>query len=149
MNLTPEQVRAEWVKALRDPDAQQTRNVLTRTSSTEDHPPPGDCCLGVLCKIAVKNGIVQAKPIDGDGGYCVVGYGVPDEAVPESTHWSENYLPPQVQQWAGLGGMSVEVDLVAPDTAAAPVTLADLNDEGFTFDQIADLIEANRIKLAG
>lgn len=73
------------------------------------------CCLGVLCEIAAENGIVKKE--DGFNGYV-------------------HLLPPEVMAWAdvkcnnGLYGNSDE-------------NLALLNDQGFSFCEIANVIEKN------
>lgn len=70
------------------------------------------CCLGVLCEISPVKGVV-----DGYGVY-YDGYG--------------HHLPPRVQEWAGLS--SENPTLVRQQAAT-------LNDTGYSFLEIADLIE--------
>jgi hypothetical protein len=97
-----------------------------------------DCCLGVLCKLAVEAGAVTAsrKPAwvttEEDGKFS----------------WSVEYgefrehatLPPEVREWAGLtqSNPNIKFNPAGPDESAAH-----LNDTGTSFADIADLIDAN------
>lgn len=78
----------------------------------------GYCCLGVACEVAIENG-VRLKAVYKDGLW-------------EYARNSE-VLPPSVQRWLGLA---------ADDGAYARWTLAEKNDEGRPFDEIADVIES-------
>jgi hypothetical protein len=76
------------------------------------------CCLGVLCDMHSKE---------------------------NSTEWKYNYyehnsieLPEIVMEWAGLEEKNPELN----KTSFNVMSLAYLNDSGYTFLQIADLIEA-------
>jgi hypothetical protein len=50
--MTKKQVRKAWVKALRSGEYKQTIGRLRDKS--------GFCCLGVLCDLAVKNGVMKS-----------------------------------------------------------------------------------------
>lgn len=119
MTLMNPEIKASWIAALRSGEYQQGLGVL-RSSDNKY------CCLGVLCDLAAKAGIGKWAPawyrhratafdFDFDGDYQV--------------------LPPSVQDWAGLmtpnGEFGIKDDL------------AGLNDTGFPFAAIADIIEAN------
>ena len=113
------QIRARWVAALRSGKYEQGREFLR----TEDD---RFCCLGVLCELAVADGVIP--PAWGDGSEWVYA-----DASAE--------LPDRVMQWAGLPS----IDPVIP---AEMASLAGLNDgdeaverEPWTFAQIADAIE--------
>lgn len=111
-------VKAQWVAALRSGEYQQTTGALRRPT-----PEVGQlafCCLGVLCDIS---GIGQWSDAfyAGDGGT----------------------LPDPVSAWAGIGVTDPVVRLDSGRTTC----LSSLNDgtsgnERHTFEQIADLIEA-------
>jgi len=106
------QIKQKWVSALRSGDYQQTQEHLR----TED----GFCCLGVLCDLYGKENNVEWK-LPGMSPY----YGFQSCVVE---------LPLSVMEWAG-----VEDD--DPYISAKRNTLAVINDNGTTFNEIADLIE--------
>lgn len=141
MNLSPAEARAAWSAALRSGEYAQGQLQLRR----------GDefCCLGVACDLYQRlEGVGQWRhDDDGDVGFAPVD----DEA-------EYHLLPWEVQEWLGVGenaacDVSVETltRLTGPDVTAlvtelspedGPVTLAGLNDNGATFAQIADVIDA-------
>lgn len=82
------------------------------------------CCLGVLCNLHA-----EAKP-----KFAV------NETDPASYGGEEAFPPTIVQNWAGLKNECGEFQ-VGDDS------LADLNDHGVTFQEIADIIEKNWRKL--
>lgn len=137
-------VKTKWVDALRSGEYKQASGVLRDDNDAF-------CCLGVLCDVAVKEGLeitVFPPPTSDEeadseefstnwGGY---GYG---------SRYDDEVLPGEVREWAGLDDNSPEVPRQDTDPevthsyAVAPeVALADLNDRGMTFNEIADRIEA-------
>src|SRR3954467_3257157 len=90
--MTPKEVRAKWVAALRSGEYKQTKSYL--------HDEQGYCCLGVLCDLAVKDGLI-AEPrklsdnrflYDRTNGTNVDNHGDVGYAV----------LPRKIREWAGL-----------------------------------------------
>lgn len=121
--MNPE-VRRKWADALRSGEYAQGRNGLAGrlADGSTQH-----CCLGVLCEVALKDGlslVVDERPAD------------PATGVVSDMAYSGRlgYLPRSVAEWAGLAGELI-------DDVSAQDVLADLNDNGATFDRIADLIE--------
>jgi hypothetical protein len=120
--MNPE-VKAKWVAALRSGDYEQGRHRL--------HCKDGKfCCLGVLCDLAVKNGVIPEP--EGWGPAYYYGSSVVSR--------SDVSIPIAVSEWAGLTGSSrhnprVEI---APGSTS---TLANLNDSGTPFERIAQVIE--------
>ena len=114
MSMNPE-VKTELVKRLRDPNRKQGKYKLERETGEQ-------CCLGVLCEIAVEEGIVS-KSLS-DDGYVYYGEG--------ENGWGHLALPPVlVKEWAGLN---------SHETRA----LSEMNDiQGKTFSEIADYVEDN------
>jgi len=113
----------KWVAALRSGKYTQARSYLTTAS--------GDCCLGVACKLFMAEHPDELWPVLSGGGIIQYAYANEDEDY----RWTVS-LPPMVQIWLGLrtengnyGPMRVEA-------------LATDNDDGFTFEEIADIIEA-------
>lgn len=118
LNMNVE-VRAQWCAALRSGAYQQTTGVLHRTQANGDRP-AGFCCLGVLCELAVKAGVITKQDDDQGCGYIMYGD-------------SDTMLPEAVQDWAGLA----EYD---PEVAGNDLTIWN-DSRRKTFAEIADLIE--------
>lgn len=109
-------IKQQWVAALRSGEYKQGAGALHRFSEAGDT----YCCLGVLCDLAVKASVCR-RYMDEDGIYH---YG-------HASH-NDTYLDSSIVEWSGLDGYNPKVE---------GRRLAELNDKGFTFDQIADLIE--------
>jgi hypothetical protein len=119
--MKPE-IKAKWIEALRSGEYAQGRLALR----TDD----GYCCLGVLCDLAAKAGVVEWLGDDEDeepwdGKYLCY--------APDDFNERENLvLPDSVAAWAGLEDKAPKVE---------DRWLATLNDHGKTFAEIADMIE--------
>lgn len=134
--MKPE-VKEKWVAALRSGEYQQGLNVLAHR---DDEGAMSYCCLGVLCDLAVKDGVAVDVQSDADGDLTFEGM----EALP----------PSSVLNWARLRLENPEVQVPKNHPALADqfldvrdrkgkCALTSLNDGGFTFAEIADLIEAS------
>lgn len=128
-------VKALWVDALRSGDYDQGQGLLREVDG-------GYCCLGVLCDLAVKNGIIPEpevtrglETVDGITDAFVYGT-VAEDGETFSTRENAVYLPVEVQDWSGV---SKHGDRMAADGSVS--SLAVLNDEGKSFEYIADIIE--------
>lgn len=121
-------IKADWLTALRSGEYKQGKGFLKDQQGDE---PARYCCLGVLCELAAKAGIIEGSERDTD----------------EYVHRFDgqtSYLPPKVATWAGIHyqgkiyrpGASGELS-----DARVSVDLADLNDYKMNFGQIADVIE--------
>lgn len=127
------EIKTRWLEALRSGEYEQGRKVL-RTADDKF------CCLGVLCELAVADGAITSRTVKeglGDGEVSLWWY--EGEMVDGSAVWmnsSTTTLPAKAVEWAGLDKTNpgVEID-------GETLSLAGLNDEGRTFDEIADLIE--------
>lgn len=130
--MNPE-IKAQWVAALRSGEYQQGKRYLRRQWNNEE---PQYCCLGVLCDLAAKAGVVtkSVKPLGLSLKATYYGAENKDDAkVPIRA----------IADWAGLRHPIPSV-LVEQDNGAFKdrVMLTELNDvAGYTFGQIADLIE--------
>lgn len=134
-------IKAQWVAALRSGEYEQGNSVL-RT------PDDKFCCLGVLCDLAAKAGVIDEPTFakDYDDGYR---YGTHVDAVSEVEYPGDtSYLPETVRKWADVD-MNPRVDY-----EGRTESLASLNDGTESFDgtmdlrrhsfaEIADLIEAS------
>ena len=116
-----EQVKKLWLDALRSGKYKQTRGKLRRNRGKDK---ASFCCLGVLCNLhAEAHPEIAAKETD-----------------PKS-YMGEKELPPvKVQEWAGLDNRDPLV-IVGRGWPERPSRISTLNDCGYTFKQIADLIE--------
>jgi hypothetical protein len=122
--VNPE-IRKRWVDALRSGEYQQGVGSL-RTGGDKY------CCLGVLCEIAVADGVIERFDPEANGTFSDKhSYG-----VPENKQWS--HLPLKVQKWANLAASN---PMVRRDGWGYP--LAHLNDLKVPFSEIADCIEAS------
>lgn len=109
-----------WVEALRSGMYDQGKEALNHEQCF--------CCLGVLCEVAIKDGLQLEKAnelsegkltgaVVYDGAYCT--------------------LPSSVMEWAGIR------DQYGKFNAKKMKSLVRLNDNGMSFDGIADVIEKN------
>lgn len=138
-------VKKKWIKALRKGEVNgkpvvQTDNFLGKIDKVvvEDGKHKGKkarqlCCLGVLCELAVEEGIISRKE-----GYF--------ESAQIHTYVYEGefqHLPNEVVAWAGLDKSDPRVTHFDVDeNANINTTLAELNDDfDYTFESIADVIE--------
>jgi hypothetical protein len=117
-------IKKRWVDALRSGEYQQGRELLVQNDVLGDR----FCCLGVLCEIAVADGILIRE---GHEYY----------AKDNKTDVSDAILPMAVLRWADLpdqGHNAPEVPIPLREAAY----LTTLNDQlEYNFGQIADVIE--------
>jgi hypothetical protein len=113
--MKPE-IKQKWCEALRSGDYTQTDCYLRDRD--------GFCCLGVLCELHRRE--VRGEWVNGED--CA------------SYFDAETSLPKTVIDWAGLTSSNPEIAALSDEDDEAE-TLANLNDEGNTFPQIADVIE--------
>lgn len=134
--MNPE-IKAKWVAALRSGDYKQGTGVLR--SEWDEY-----CCLGVLCDIAEKEGvpmIVVEPAADGDVSDGIVGAYYYFDGDRDTGDYE--ITPSFVAGWAGLPSVNPSVELTDPydEDAVVLESLADLNDGGKSFDEMADIIE--------
>jgi hypothetical protein len=112
-------VKEMWLNALRSGEYSQTQGHLKT--------PYGFCCLGVLCDL-------YSKEI-GDTEWEKSEY-YESGATAEYFEGKQEFLPESVVNWAGF----VCED---PTIPSEQKKLSELNDEGMSFKEIADLIETH------
>lgn len=117
-----EQIKAQWVAALRSGDYPQRGGRLRRDDSF--------CCLGVLCDLAEKAGAAGRTDVDNMSSTYWTGQGADANAAE---------LPTGVAAWAGLTGVHATNPLVCLRGAYAQ--LSELNDGGTPFATLATVIE--------
>lgn len=129
------EIKDRWLPKLRDPNTIQATGILHDTSTG------GFCCLGVLCEVAVEDGIIEKRDLGDEGVY----YGTPEEF--EKCTAKADLLPASVVDWAGLDGDNPRVDVVDDEYCCdecvniSNKSLAEINDNYTPFSEIADLIE--------
>ena len=134
--MVPE-IKAEWIRRLRSGQYNQGKGALRRKRRTQEK--DEYCCLGVLCEIAVEAGVVQRflkrELIPGAEKFA---YGLSEEDQRTA------FLPLEVQIWAGLNGTNPAIRRTSPRYPHIRARfLSDLNDQGTSFAEIADLIDAS------
>ena len=110
------EIAEKWIAALRSGEYKQTSGILANHNRTEH------CCLGVLCELAIEDGV----------GLQVLR---PDDASYTSFDGEGSHLPDCVQDWADTYGATP----VTPRQSI--VELIRMNDSGSSFEDIADHIE--------
>lgn len=117
--MTREEARNKWIEELRSGKYQQAKSCLHRIYSTMSYP-IGYCCLGVACDLFAdelklkRSSTVFQEMFDG----------------------CQSTLPAAVVKFLGLVGNAGE-----SKNNPAELTLASLNDNGKTFNEIADALE--------
>ena len=120
-SLTPEEViLVRWLKDLRSGEFPQTTGVLRDKN--------GYCCLGVLANQCILVG--WDEPLFDSYAYCL--------SDNLSFQGEFKVLPEAVQLWAGLRSSNVYF----MDKGSARMSLTNLNDHGYNFKHIANLIES-------
>lgn len=124
-------VKKKWVEALRSGMYNQDKRALR----TED----GFCCLGVLCDVLSGEVGAKWKHTSSDLEDMEFHAAASNHPVTES-------LPRPVQARAELDERNPQVPV--PENASdehfrdkSTTTLAELNDQGYSFEKIADIIE--------
>lgn len=116
-----------WVDALRSGEYTQAAGVLKLARS---YPAVGyhHCCLGVLCELYDQNHEEKLEQQTSD---------IYSEETTVYFNGEHEILPVIVADWAGLGSRKG-----TPTNHMFP-SLVDLNDNGSSFEKIADVIEKN------
>lgn len=141
--MKPE-IKEMWVKALRSGEYEQGTHQLVGDNKY--------CCLGVLCDIARKCGIVEIREATDNMGITHLFYGTPEEYnIPHKSNVDigpkYEVLPKSVMEWSGLDLNNPELNIRDDDedwrnNGPYPVPMSELNDEfGYGFHRLANLIE--------
>lgn len=147
ITITPEELGREWVHVLKSEGLTQATGALHKLADEDagiDRTKDGFCCLGVVCDLAHKYGIVER----------VVSY----DEVAYGEERNTTTLPREVIDFLGLSQSNPHVEVLSqeadPDFAddydedeVDTYDLATLNDEhGFDFEKLGELIEAQVVK---
>lgn len=149
-----------WIAKLRSGEYTQTNGFLQNTVDRLDRP-VGYCCLGVLCEIAVEDGILSKETWDTGS----IAYGTEEDfGVGE---YQMSFLPSSSAEYFGRNAAAANVDVTnvyfdvtdvqekldmqdvsSYDRFGDKIVLSasTLNDHHkFTFNDIADLLEAGKM----
>lgn len=118
MSKMNELVKPLWLNALRSDEFTQGAGVLHSNDDTY-------CCLGVLCELYMRH---SEENID---------WRYDNHRAQYYLFGEEELLPVKVMEWAGIEDNSGTINL----SDMTYTTLAELNDSGYTFAELADLIE--------
>lgn len=122
-----EEIKEQWVKALRSGKYKQGREALRKKD-----PKTGQwtyCCLGVLCDLYQKKHQSIKWQENKRGGYCHI-------------HDNGASLPTEVQEWAGLGHPSGTFVWVKHKGEHTVQSLVCVNDTlKWSFNTIANIIK--------
>ena len=116
-------IAAKWADALESGEYEQGRRALA-VSDLGPGPSVRHCCLGVLCELAIADGVALDKTPANDG-------------TPRITYANAaSTLPDEVKDWAGMRTN----DGTMPSSGTV---LAAHNDDGVPFYMIAKIIRDN------
>lgn len=123
----------KWIDALRSGKYKQARGTLTKDYRTF-------CCLGVACEVSEVDRMAE----EGTLGYENIFVG-DDAVVPvhvNTSGFTSTTLPVQLTYALGWERSTGRFYVHVPGYSSPwDFDLSILNDDGFTFDQIADIIE--------
>lgn len=137
-----EEIKAQWVEALRSGQYRQARGVL---SAKQEDGSMTHCCLGVLCELLLAQGRLQRVEADG-----VIFYGT------SNADMNNALLPEGIVAPLGLGdgyrSNSPTIDFRIGSADLDHVELVEINDGApgknlrkHTFNEIADIIESSEL----
>jgi hypothetical protein len=123
-------IKARWVAKLREPGRRQTKGKLRDAEGRQ-------CCLDVLCEVAVEDGVIDPPIQEGEGQDYAYFLGEDEDG---ELLYEYGVLPNNVREWAGL----VSYDPVLLDSDGTRRPASAWNDSwDKTFPEIADMIEAD------
>lgn len=122
------EIKDRWIEKLESGEFPQAVEQLREEDL--DGNVTGYCCLGVLCEIAVEDGIIERA--GSNNGYVVL------DIDGDYSHTENALLPPAVVEWAGLEAAGPSI----MTTEFGEVELTTLNDNyKLNFKSIAKLIK--------
>ncbi len=140
MNKMNPEIKQKWVDALRSGEYEQGNGKL--------YSGQGYCCLGVLCDLYSKENNLKWE-FRGDDVIKTE-----DEVVPSQLQKCDyfyfddesEFLPNSVQEWAQLSVNNPQVKVEVEEETEEEAffyfdEIANLNDVGYTFPQLANIIE--------
>ena len=153
------EIAEKWTAALRSGEYEQGQGQLHKRNIEF---PDCFCCLGVLCELAVEEGVIQkAILVDNedyaygfDEGetleqYCeALGLQGPyGDTFQPTLRVQRSYLPEAVRLWAGMQENNGKFPGCVTDEDTGSDGLAEMNDCGMSFEYIAEAIEEHMEEL--
>ena len=126
-------IKALWIDALRSGEYEQGTGFL-RKEGTGDGGRGEFCCLGVLCDLYVES---EENYVDPQGPVEWEALTLQGATYARRIEDHLSFLPDSVMEWAGL--TDNEGSYARSDGGWS--SLVEMNDNGYTFDEIADVIE--------
>ncbi len=125
------QVKEKWIAALRSGEYSQGDGKLRSDK--------GFCCLGVLCDLYAQEPFTQGWKFNGEY----------EESPLPMDYWyfdgESEFLPESVMKWAGLSISNpiVKMNVEEEDEMSWSYQdeISNLNDSGYSFTELADIIE--------
>ena len=132
-------VKAQWIADLRSGEFAQGSAYLESVQADGAH---YFCCLGVLCRQAVRAGVIPEPELRANAyRYLDVVHDDAGRPTGEQAFNQCSSLPVAVSEWAGLGPDAGDIPL-NPEQDISGTAAIEANDfQHLTFDQIADLVE--------
>ena len=131
-----QEILKQWLEALRSGEYKQTKGALMKSTayppSFEKEPERCYCCLGVLTELYRK----EKTDFDWELESCSK---EKSGKVRGTFIGEKDFLHEDIMNWCGLEEADPGVNFDADD---GPDSVADLNDSGRTFADIADMLEA-------
>lgn len=140
--VTKEEIREEWKKRLRSGAYEQGRGKLCAVLPACSSLPEGKeyhCCLGVLSEIGVETGILRVEVTGTKKTFVDINF---DPEFANGPHASAVCLTDNMRKAVGLFSPSGFRWFDRENGLPSGAALAQLNDEGVTFDAIADQIDS-------
>lgn len=139
-----QEIKSRWLSKLREPGRKQGKHILRSSDGAQ-------CCLDLLCEIAVEDGIIPEPELLQDRYI----YKVPPNDFNSYSEAASGVLPVAVSNWAGLQGENPRVftgpkfiyekNTVTGEFYGMGLRLSQLNDElNQDFLRIADYIEGDK-----
>jgi hypothetical protein len=127
MILMKEEIKKRWVQALCSGKYKRGEGSLYNFD-TGAH-----CALGVLCELAVEDGVTERRDSP-HGGPSFYG---------KDRNGSDSILPREVMEWAGVDSPSPTVSYADESNGETNFwTVSEMNDMGASFEYIAEKIES-------
>lgn len=136
LSFAPETIkkhRRDWIKAMRSGDYRRATTYLAKARGT-DGVPVAFCCLGLACHIAKVPSVLSENRTY--AGKHFLEYGADHD---------QGYLPREARDWLGVDAKDPGIEWPVTHRMYG-ITLAGLNDCGWTFEQIADALEKYGIR---
>ena len=127
MILMKEEIKKRWVEALCSGKFKKGEGSLYNSDS-ESH-----CALGVLCELAVQDGVTERRD-SRHGGPSFYG---------KNGNGCDSILPPEVVEWAGLESGSPILSFRSEGFGDTEFwSVSEMNDLGASYEYIAEKIES-------